>query len=224
MKKLYNNVIRLTKIVLAGSGILIGIILILYVILWEIDLFFRLFDICHCEGDNLPRFVFDYNRLGEGVQPAYHFKNIVRIPDTTRMLKGQAGIYLWHNTINGDIYVGSAIDLFNRTSDYGQPAYLASSTHSRILNSLNKYPLEYWDLIIIVIIQLTGDIVTDRNNIINTETYWITTLKANLNLSKEGRSSLGRKHPQEVINKLSELHSGENNPNYGKNILMKLGH
>jgi len=89
-------------------------------------------------------------RLGEGVQPAYHFKDIERIPDVTRGLRKQSGVYLWHNTITGDIYVGSAIDLFNRTSDYGQSAYLNSSTDSRILNSLRKHPLIHWDLISLI--------------------------------------------------------------------------
>lgn len=165
----------------------------------------EIFNTCYCESETTYKFVFDYNRLGEGVQPAYHFKDIKRIPDVTRGLSNQSGIYLWHNTLNGDTYVGSAINLFNRTSDYGQPAYLNSTTDSRILNSLRKSPI-HWDLCIIELLVATDLIVR--------ENYWISHLNPTLNLL-QARSSLGYKHKPEAIEKLREL-SGVNNPNFNK--------
>ena len=161
-----------------------------------------LFDICHCENEYLPKFKFDYGRLGEGVNPVYHFENIDNISNAVKDLEKKSGIYLWHNNVNGDTYIGSAVDLKNRLSRYGHPSYLAHTKSSMIINSLNKYPLYCWDLIIIEIVAIA--------DLINRETFWIKSLGTNLNILREAANTrLGTKHKPDTITKMSLAKKGE---------------
>lgn len=43
-------------------------------------------------------------------------------------LKGKRGVYLWTNKINGHQYIGSAMDLSARLSDYFSKSYIKAKS------------------------------------------------------------------------------------------------
>lgn len=177
---------------------------------------------------------FNISRLG-GIKPAFHFRDFNNLIAICRQLKGIAGIYLWHNRVTGEIYVGSAIDLKTRLLNYGQKSTLSSTTESRIINSLNKYPLNCWELIIIEVTDLSNSSKVDYDNLISKETYWINFLDTELNINRSGSSRVGhspseatrakmsaaqkgRNFSDEHKAKLSEAKQGENHPFFGKTL------
>ena len=53
-------------------------------------------------------------------------------------LNYKSGIYIWENTVNGKIYVGSAINLWERFLDYNQPVYCKNNSNSLIIKAFKK--------------------------------------------------------------------------------------
>ena len=50
-----------------------------------------------------------------------------------------SGIYLWYNNTNGKCYIGSAVNLYRRISNYFQIAHL--KCNYPIITAINKYGL-----------------------------------------------------------------------------------
>ena len=53
------------------------------------------------------------------------------------LFKGKTGIYLWHNNVTGDQYVGTGLDLSIMLARYFFPSYL--TCNRRITRSILKY-------------------------------------------------------------------------------------
>lgn len=138
---------------------LIGLTILLMLTYNLIQNDFSIFNVCYCDND-LPSytcsFKFNYDRL-KGVTPVYHFDNIKYLPETIRCLKRDSGVYLWYNKVNGSFYVGSSGDLQTRLLDYNKPSYINSDKNIKVLNYFKKYPIIYWDLLILELVMLTGN-------------------------------------------------------------------
>lgn len=141
--------------------------------------------------------------------------------------KDKSGVYCFINKINGNSYVGSSINLAYRLSSYLNNTFLKSKQYINmpIVKALLKYKHKNFSLLILEYIEpkyLNGR-----------ETYYITYIMPHYNVLKQGYSSLGYKHTEEIKQLLSELaknriHSdetkgliaraltGENNPFYNK--------
>ncbi len=117
--------------------------------------------------------------------------------------KNKSGIYLWFNTINDKYYIGSAQDLTRRFRQYHSDKYLTKTSlliHKALLKNTHDkfslYILEYCDI----------------KDLIEREQYYINLLTPQYNILKIAGSTLGFKHTEETLIKMSEAKSGENHP------------
>lgn len=171
----------------------------------------------------------DYNKYN----PIKIYKSLKN--DRVKILKDEkdkSGIYCLVNNINGNIYIGSSINLANRMRSYLNNNFLLSkhNTNMPIVKALLKYDQSNFSLLILEYVNPT--------NLASRETSYITALVPYYNVLKQGYSSLGYKHTEETKELLSELaknriHSaktkiliaraliGENNPFYNKNHSME---
>lgn len=57
-------------------------------------------------------------------------------------LNNHSGIYCWYCKVNGNMYVGSAVDLRARVGDYYQPAYIRDRQHLPIVRAMQKHGID----------------------------------------------------------------------------------
>lgn len=120
--------------------------------------------------------------------------------------RGKSGIYLWFNTINEKYYIGSAQDLTRRFMQYYSDKYLTKTSlliHKALLKNTHDkfslYILEYCNI----------------KDLIEREQYYIDLLTPQYNILKIAGSTLGFKHTEETLVKMSEAKTGENHPMFG---------
>lgn len=142
--------------------------------------------------------------------------------------KYKTGVYCLVNKINGNIYIGSSVNLSVRMMNYLNTTFLKNKKNNNmpIIQALLKYDQENFAVLIVEYV--------DIKNLSVRETYYITHLLPNYNILKQGYSSIGYKHTEATKQMLSELaknrvHSdktkaliskalvGVNNPFYNKN-------
>lgn len=98
-----------------------------------------------------------------------------------------SGIYRWVNLVNGDTYIGSAVDLTERLRDYLSPVWLKKEVlkhNSIIYRALLKYGYAKFRLEILE--------YCDRSQTIVREQYYIDKYQPTNNICKIAGSSLGR--------------------------------
>lgn len=108
-------------------------------------------------------------------------------------VKGKAGIYLWTNTISNKSYVGSAVDLRRRLSNYFSKARIISelkTTNSLIYKAILKYDYSNFKLEIIEI--------CDIESILEREQYYLDNFELKYNTLKTAGSLYGFKHSAET--------------------------
>lgn len=146
--------------------------------------------------------------------------------------KNKTGVYCLVNLINGNIYIGSSVNIYGRMTNYLNNTFLKHRKNNNmpIILALLKYGQENFAVLILEYVNIEKLSVR--------ETYYITNLLPYYNVLKQGYSSIGFKHTQETKQMLSELaknrtHSdktktliskalvGENNPFYNKNHSME---
>ena len=118
--------------------------------------------------------------------------------------KNKSGIYMWKNLINGKQYIGSAIDLSERLSDYYSTSYLEDALkrgRSHIYNALLKNGHSNLSLTIIE--------YCDKEKCIERENYYLFVEKHEYNILPKAGSRLGSKHLDETKQKkISDAHLG----------------
>jgi group I intron endonuclease len=147
--------------------------------------------------------------------------------DILKDQKDKTGVYCLVNKIDGNIYIGSSVNLQVRFRNYLNTNFLKTNKNKNmpITQALLKYGVDNFAVFILeyVIVE----------NLTIRETYYITQNLPYYNVLKQGYSSLGFKHTEETKKLLSELatnrkHSdktktlisralvGDNNPFYNK--------
>lgn len=126
--------------------------------------------------------------------------------------KRKTGIYLWTHNESGNTYVGSAIDLSKRLSVYySMPTLINKKNY--IYKALLFHGYSSFTLMILEYINISN---LDKNKIkdliLEREQYYIDTLNPEYNILKVAGNSLGYKHLEESLIKMS----GSNNPMFGK--------
>lgn len=137
--------------------------------------------------------------------------------DIYRDLKDVSVIYMWFNKITGRVYIGSALNGSKRLSTYYQPSILRKN--SLIYQSILKYGHDNFSVFILEICGKTSTVTKDH--ILERENFYLDwALKtyglAILNMLNTPGSSMGYKHTEENLLKMSELKKGERNPMYNK--------
>ena len=129
------------------------------------------------------------------------------------------GIYKITNTINNKCYIGKSVDLGKRLKRHIKCAKLLDHPNPHLNNSFIKYGTENFTIEIIE--ECTEDELNDK------EKYWINYYKSydplygyNKTHGGDGGNSyfecLPIEKQIEVMNKIKQSSSRENNPNYGK--------
>ncbi len=118
----------------------------------------------------------------------------------TQILKknnGKSGVYCWKNKENEDFYIGSSTDLEKRLKYYCSLSYLKNEKKNKsiIYKSLLKYGYSKFSLQILE--------YCEPSDCIKKEQYYIDLLKPKYNILKTAGSSLGFKHSEETLAKLS---------------------
>lgn len=127
-----------------------------------------------------------------------------------RELKNKSGVYIFINNITNDLYVGSSINLSKRMVSYYYYTNSDKLSKSIIIRAMKKYGLENFSLGIKEFCE------KDSQTCIALEQNWIDYYKPTYNILSVAGNSTGYKHKIETINKLKELLSKENHPNFGK--------
>ena len=165
----------------------------------------------------------------EQIKPIKVYNNFKE--DRQQLKKHQTdktGVYCLVNKINGNIYIGSSVNLALRMMNYLNTTFLKNRKNNNmpIIQALLKYGQENFAVLIVEYV--------DIENLSVRETYYITHLLPYYNVLKQGYSSIGYKHTEATKQMLSELaknriHSdktkalisralvGVNNPFYNKN-------
>ena len=124
--------------------------------------------------------------------------------------KDRIGVYCLVNLINGNIYIGSSINLASRMRNYLNNSFLKSKKNLNmpIVKALLKYGQNNFAVLIVEYASI--------KNLSIRETYYITHLLPYYNILKQGYSSVGYKHTEAIKQMLSELaknrtHSDETN-------------
>ena len=157
---------------------------------------------------------------------AYYYPNpLSQRNEITNKIKGKAGVYCWYNNVNGNFYIGSAVNLNPRINDYFQEWYLREKNNLIIVRALTHYKMDSFSLLILE--------VTDKDNVLNREQYYLDEFKPVYNILTKVYNSLGFTHTEESIEKIrqkavgrtqslevrkrmSENRKGYNNSFYGK--------
>ena len=150
--------------------------------------------------------------------------------------KGKAGIYLWTHLESNKTYIGSAVDLSKQFFKYYLPSEL-KRMNNYISRALICHTHSAFSLSILEYIDISGsnkDKKQARELILCREQYYIDSLLPEYNilstagnslgykhseksLAKMSLAKLGFKHSEETLAKMKAANSGENHPLYGKN-------
>lgn len=109
--------------------------------------------------------------------------------------RGKTGVYRWTNLYNGNIYVGSSVNLAKRFTLYYSLTYLTKQAkNSLICRALLKYGHSNFSLDILE--------YCDPKVLLEREQYYMDLLEPEYNILKKAGSSLGHKHTEETLAKL----------------------
>ncbi len=135
--------------------------------------------------------------------PIISYKNVdIQKIEILKANKRKTGIYIWTHKESGKSYVGSAMDLSRRLSNYYSFSYLKTKKiNSRICNALLKYGYSNFSL----------DILEhcEPSLLISREQYFIDLLNPEYNILKIAGNSLGFKHSEMTKAKMSINNTGK---------------
>ena len=121
-------------------------------------------------------------------------------------IKNKAGIYMFFNLVNGDMYIGSSVKLDRRfrvhLSNIG-------SVNLPLYNALNKYGLNNFVFLILQYCEPVEELC------LGLEQSYLDMFKPKYNILKLAGSSKGFKHSPEQIAKFKEMHTGNLHPRFG---------
>lgn len=154
-----------------------------------------------------------------------YFNSLSDRPLILKQLNNKSGIYCWYCKPTGNMYVGSAVNLRARTSDYYQASYIEDRKHLPIIRAMEKYGRDNFSLIILE--------YTNKDNLIRSEQYWIDSITPGYNIlttagswsnhhhSEEAKLKISnfrtdKSHTEEVKKLMSLTRQKEDNPFYGK--------
>ena len=117
--------------------------------------------------------------------------------------------------INGNIYIGSSVNLAVRMNNYLSTTFLKNRKNSNmpIIKALLKYGQENFAVLIVEYVKI--------ENLSARETYYITHLLPYYNVLKQGYSSIGYKHTEETKKLLSELAKNRTHSDKTKTLISK---
>ena len=120
--------------------------------------------------------------------------------------KNKSGIYMWTNLINGKCYIGSAVNLSNRLSNYYSTTYMEDAlnrSNSHIYRALLKNGYENFSLTILE--------YCEPEQCLEREDFYLSSENHEYNILEKAGSSIGRKHSDKTKTKISDAMVGNTN-------------
>ena len=140
-----------------------------------------------------------------------HYINLNEISVQRQFLeenRGKAGIYRWTNLVNGKTYIGSCSNLSSRFLKYFNSRSLRKN--SMLINmAILKYKLGNFSLDILE--------YCTKKDVILREQYYLDTYTPKYNIFKIAGSSLGYKHNEDSLSKISSRKISEETLNNMRN-------
>lgn len=136
--------------------------------------------------------------------------------------KQRAAIYMWTHKESKNRYLGSAVDLSRRITQYFSIKYLDKNKNMRICNALAFYGYSAFSLTILEYIQISNLSKKEAQILIlEREQFYIDNFKPEYNINLIAGSRLGTLHSDESIAKMSEVQknidrTGVKNPMHGR--------
>ena len=121
-------------------------------------------------------------------------------------IKNKAGVYMFFNLINGNMYIGSSVKLDRRFRVHISGI---GSVNLPLYNALNKYGLNNF---VFIVLQYCDKI---EEVCLGLEQSYLDLYKPQYNILKLAGSSQGFKHSPETIAKLKKSHAGQLHPRFG---------
>lgn len=118
---------------------------------------------------------------------------------TASAILSASGIYAIRNTVNGKVYVGSAVNIEKRWRLHRNQLALSTHHSKKLQNAWNKHGSQSFVFEVL-------ELVDDKSNLLEREQHWIDTLSAfsnGYNGRLRAESYLGMKHSSDVIAKMS---------------------
>ena len=120
-----------------------------------------------------------------------------------------SGIYQIKNTINGKCYIGSAVDLKKRWRNHLSALRRRGHYNKHLQRAFDKYGEATFTFSIL-------EQIEDTSQLIIHEQHYLGVLNSEYNILPFAGNSLGFRHTDEALAKMSIANTGERNPNYGK--------
>lgn len=122
-------------------------------------------------------------------------------------ITSSSGIYIITSCINGEIYIGSAVNIKQRKQQHFKHLELNKHHSIYLQRHYNKYPDDLWFGILEF---------CPKENLIEREQYWMDTLHPKFNICPNAGNHLGFKYSEESRKKMSFSKQGEKAPMFGK--------
>lgn len=121
-------------------------------------------------------------------------------------IKNKAGVYMFFNLVNGNIYIGSSVKLDRRFR-----VHISSigSVNLPLYNALNKYGINNFAFLILQYCDPVEEIC------LGLEQSFLDLYKPAYNILKLAGSSQGFRHSPATILKLKKMHAGKLHPRFG---------
>ena len=123
----------------------------------------------------------------------------------------KSGIYQIRNLVNGKIYIGSAVLLIRREKDHFRQLKKDQHPNRKLQRAWNKHGEQNFLFEIVEEVQ-------ERENLIETEQFYLEALRPEYNICKTAGSTLGLKFTEEAKQKMSESRKGEKHHFFGKHL------
>lgn len=121
------------------------------------------------------------------------------------------GIYKIENIVNGKVYIGQSVNIYNRWQNHKTKLKLNKHYNTYLQNAWNKYGENNFNFEIVEI--------CDESALSDKEIYYIDyfdSFKNGYNLTTGGEGMGGYKHTEDFCNRMSIRFAGENNPMFGR--------
>jgi len=140
--------------------------------------------------------------------------SVVATSTVAAILRGNAGVYQWVNSINGKTYVGSSCDLYRRFLEYLNPSHLARELlrgESHIYKAMLKYGYSAFSFQILEFVPLDPSLsISEQNEVLlAAEQKYIVQLNPEYNILLTAGSNKGHKLSDEAKAKISSSKKGQ---------------
>ena len=140
-----------------------------------------------------------------------YFDSLSSRPLILNQLNNKSGIYCWYCKPTGNMYVGSAVNLRARTSDYFQESYIKDRKHLPIIRAMEKHGRDNFSLIILE--------YTKKENLIRSEQYWIDFITPSYNILTTAGNWSNHHHSEYAKIKISNFRTGKSHSEETKKLM-----